>query len=394
MIQQERARTLISSVIDAIYCFFILKYPGNFEDKREDVQGTQSTPLLSIILYSAFILLWTDFHFYWTHRLLHIGPLYRWIHSVHHQSVNPNPWSSLSFHPIESIVFFSAYLIIFMVPLPFSLFVGFKVGMVFGPLMAHLGYDTGIYQSSPHHYLHHRYKKGNFGGWPTGLWDKLCDTELAQGGKPSKNSFWLKRSYVIGILTTSIGFYLSSYFFSNWVLLSFFVFLYVSLIDGWLVIFPPRESEQKRKVFVIGLSRTGTTSLNHALNMLGYNAHHSCLPMCSIKRQGQEKRRGRGKEHRIHDEIYNVQLVSKYSDALDALTDIPVALTYQELAQRYPDSLFILSQRNPQMWGKAMVQFTQCEPNRTLFKMHPVANQVFLSYFFVVGFFFFFFFSQ
>ena len=33
--------------------------------------------------------------------------LYKWVHSVHHNSVNPSPWSSLSMHPVEHMLYFS-----------------------------------------------------------------------------------------------------------------------------------------------------------------------------------------------------------------------------------------------------------------------------------------------
>lgn len=47
-----------------------------------------------------------EVHFFFVHRALHWGPLYRWVHSVHHNSVNPSPWSSLSMHPVEMLVYF------------------------------------------------------------------------------------------------------------------------------------------------------------------------------------------------------------------------------------------------------------------------------------------------
>ena len=42
-----------------------------------------------------------EVHFFFIHRLIHWPPLYRWVHSVHHNSINPSPWSSLSMHPVE-----------------------------------------------------------------------------------------------------------------------------------------------------------------------------------------------------------------------------------------------------------------------------------------------------
>ena len=45
------------------------------------------------------------------------------------------------------------------------------------------------------------------------------------------------------------------------------------LLDGTLVIAPPRtRALAGRKVFVVGLSRTGTTSIAVALHQLGFRA--------------------------------------------------------------------------------------------------------------------------
>jgi len=49
-----------------------------------------------------------EVHFFCGHWLIHQGPLYKYIHSVHHNSINPSPWSSMSMHPVESAFFFSA----------------------------------------------------------------------------------------------------------------------------------------------------------------------------------------------------------------------------------------------------------------------------------------------
>ena len=38
---------------------------------------------------------------------------------------------------------------------------------------------------STHSYLHHKWKKGNFGGFPTGMWDKIFGTEIDTSGQPS-----------------------------------------------------------------------------------------------------------------------------------------------------------------------------------------------------------------
>ncbi len=57
-----------------------------------------------------------EFHFFCIHRLIHWPPLYRLVHSVHHHSVNPSPWSSLSMHPVEQLLYFSSSLIHVIIP--------------------------------------------------------------------------------------------------------------------------------------------------------------------------------------------------------------------------------------------------------------------------------------
>lgn len=76
----------------------------------------------------------------------------------------------------------------------------------------------------------------------------------------------------------------------------------------------------KTKVFGIGLSRTGTSSLTFALRILGYNAIH--FPKDPVVM---------AKDH-------------------DALTDTTVARDYKKLDKLFPDSKFILTIRDVDSW--------------------------------------------
>ena len=80
-----------------------------------------------------------------------------------------------------------------------------------------------------------------------------------------------------------------------------------------------RRSKVANKVFGIGLSKTGTTSLNTALNLLGIPSIH--LP-------------------RSLEQI----------EVFDGATDISVAVAYQELDRLYPGSKFILTIRHLRSW--------------------------------------------
>jgi hypothetical protein len=85
------------------------------------------------------------------------------------------------------------------------------------------------------------------------------------------------------------------------------------------------------KVFGIGLSRTGTTSLTEALRTLGYRAVHCPLSLIALNSNGLE---------------LNTSIVERF----DAFTDSPVARVYRELDTQFPGSKFILTTRSIDGW--------------------------------------------
>jgi len=97
---------------------------------------------------------------------------------------------------------------------------------------------------------------------------------------------------------------------------------------------------ESKKIFGVGFSKTGTTSLEKALELLGYkvcrghwkNPHTFYLLALYI--------------HRDYDEIF--RLVNYW----DAFADGPWGGTdlYQELYRRFPESKFILTIRDAEAW--------------------------------------------
>lgn len=108
-------------------------------------------------------------HFYAIHWLIHQGPLYRWVHAVHHNSVNPSPWSSLSMHPVEHLLYWSDILIHLVLPShPLLVLYHLQVTGT-GAVVGHIGFDkieTGpakaINSHAYAHYLHHKYFEVNY----------------------------------------------------------------------------------------------------------------------------------------------------------------------------------------------------------------------------------------
>eukprot|EP00939_MAST-03C_sp_MAST-3C-sp1_P000192 g192.t1 len=413
IVRREKMRTLSSAVVDGIYHIFIAS--------RVSLIPTAEASWTRLIGVAVLVLLWTDAHFYFTHRMLHAIPLlYEKVHAAHHESHNPNPWSSCctfvifanfallsfthigyetppssslprqsphaeslmlvyiprlahpphrtAFHPVEAIIFFSAYLVVYVVDFPHVMWWAFKIGMVVGPLHAHVGYNLNKYgiPGPQHHYLHHRWKRGNFGGAPTGLWDKLFGTEIGVKGKRTGASANL-RSVVTIALIIALAMELSE---ANWlgfadsfttplfVGLGTIVLLWILLLDGSLVVLPPvSSSPKKKKVFVCGLSRTGTTSMTAALNALGFETHHFCGPLVSLDRECVP------------------HLRSEYAAGLDAHTDLAPALVVDQLVETYAggdvDAYFVYTTRPRTEWAQAMLRFVGEEPRRSLFRWHP-----------------------
>ncbi|GMH86190.1 hypothetical protein TrST_g6878 [Triparma strigata] len=149
-----------------------------------------STPLPEVVspirfLVYVFLFLWSDLHFYTIHRALHHPIWYSKIHKVHHESINPNPLSGLSFHPIEGLIYFSALLIVFLVPLSPIEYTAYKFGLVWAPLGGHIGYTTYDVTKNKleprkfEHYVHHIKFNNNFGAglFPDGwVWDQFLGT--------------------------------------------------------------------------------------------------------------------------------------------------------------------------------------------------------------------------
>ena len=112
-----------------------------------------------------------EFHFFCIHRLIHTPFLYKWVHSVHHNSINPSPWSSLSMHPVEHLFYFSTILYHLILPSN-PLIALYQLHVAgFGAVPGHVGFDKveltgdkGIDSHAFIHYLHHKYFEVNYGG--------------------------------------------------------------------------------------------------------------------------------------------------------------------------------------------------------------------------------------
>lgn len=137
--------------------------------------GFRENPI-GFVAWFFLILLLRETHFYFVHRLIHWGPLFKYVHSVHHLNPNPGPWSGLAMHPVEHLLYFSGVFIHFIIPSnPLHFFFHIQ-HLVIPPGPGHLGFEGPTYKEKPlmtsyFHYLHHKYVNCNF-GMDIVPWDK------------------------------------------------------------------------------------------------------------------------------------------------------------------------------------------------------------------------------
>lgn len=92
------------------------------------------------------------------------------------------------------------------------------------------------------------------------------------------------------------------------------------------------SSGDRPKVFGLGLSRTGTRSLTHALQMLGWDCSH--YPT----------------DEDTYTELSNGQYDLTLLKHHDGLTDITCVPYYQQFDKQYPGSKFVLTVRDKESW--------------------------------------------
>lgn len=121
-------------------------------------------------LWFLLIPLWASFHFYWVHRLLHWPPIYRTVHNLHHRNINVGPWSGLSMHPVEHILYFSSMLIHLVVPSDPIHILFHLYNLALNPAVSHSGFEALLVNARKRmalgdffHQLHHRYFECNYG---------------------------------------------------------------------------------------------------------------------------------------------------------------------------------------------------------------------------------------
>ena len=108
------------------------------------------------------------------------------------------------------------------------------------------------------------------------------------------------------------------------------------------------------KVFCLGFSKTGTTSIEEALKILGYNMYRGHFSTYVA--------------HYLHA-LYvfgGIEEILKVTQYYDAFADAPFGGTklYEHLVKKYPDATYVQTIRDPESWYQSFeAMFTKFDEN-------------------------------
>jgi sterol desaturase/sphingolipid hydroxylase (fatty acid hydroxylase superfamily) len=134
---------------------------------------------VSIVVMFLLTPIYREFHFYAVHRLIHIPAIYQRVHALHHRNTNPGPWSGLSMHPIEHLLYYSAMVIHWVIPSHPMHLLFTQVHLTMAPAPGHSGFEKlelgdarAVDTNGLAHYLHHKYFEVNYsdGAVPLDRW--------------------------------------------------------------------------------------------------------------------------------------------------------------------------------------------------------------------------------
>jgi ring-1,2-phenylacetyl-CoA epoxidase subunit PaaE len=168
--------------------------------------------LVYFIFSTILVFLISDAWFYWIHRALHHPKIYRYIHAVHHESLDTTPFTSLSFHFLEPLLLSAwIYIVIFLFPISIAAIGINQVIGLLNNIKSHLGYEfypkwfektpLKYLVNSTHHNQHHTRYNGNY-GLAFRFWDIAFKTEfddydqLVAKVKNSTNSVMITKNSV------------------------------------------------------------------------------------------------------------------------------------------------------------------------------------------------------
>lgn len=187
---QKRKEIYWSLLTSLIFSIFSLALIFSWQEGWTKIYSSFSVlDVIAIPLSVLCYLLVQDAYYYWLHRWMHRPLTYPYIHKIHHMSVVSTPWTSFSFHPLESLLqAITLPILVFVIPIHIVGLLLLLLIMTAAAVINHLEIEIyprwllehrwGKYLiGATHHSKHHRRFFCNYGLYFS-LWDHWLGTEL------------------------------------------------------------------------------------------------------------------------------------------------------------------------------------------------------------------------
>ncbi|MEL7466459.1 MAG: sterol desaturase family protein [Pseudomonadota bacterium] len=180
----KRKRAEIVASLKALAMSAFLMSAGYFSQTRGWTLAPMDLSIWSFVLWFVIALVIFDAWFYFGHRLLHWGPMYRF-HAEHHKSVAPTVWSNDSSGVVDTFIEHSFYFVVwFVFPVPALSIFALRLFDQISGMIGHSGFEffAGPTSRRPwpmicttFHDLHHSRFTYNYGNIFS-IWDRMLGT--------------------------------------------------------------------------------------------------------------------------------------------------------------------------------------------------------------------------
>jgi Delta7-sterol 5-desaturase len=221
MMMKEIKRSMITVVIFSSFALLISILNRNGLTAIYNDFSMHSTFYFFVSV--GLLILFHDAYFYWIHYAMHKIPFLMKYHVAHHESHNPTPFTSLSFHPVESMIEIAFFpLIVFFLPVhPIAIAIVGTLSLLFN-IFGHSGYELfkpkfldrpflKWFNTSTHHNMHHQKANGNYGLY-FNFWDTIMKTNFKsyrqhflRASSKDKHQMQLDENVKIGISQSIAG---------------------------------------------------------------------------------------------------------------------------------------------------------------------------------------------
>jgi lathosterol oxidase len=183
-VRREIVLSLLTILIFSIGATWLMEM---YKAGRTSMYAIGARPAWFGVLMFFVCIVMHDTWFYWTHRVMHWRPVFKYWHAPHHKSITPTAWGIFAFSPLEAVTQFIglALMVIYLPMSPLTL-LAFLAYDTFTNTAGHCGFEMTPmwlaeswiwwpFSTVAMHDRHHTNMRANYGSF-LNVWDRICGT--------------------------------------------------------------------------------------------------------------------------------------------------------------------------------------------------------------------------